>query len=384
MSLGISRLSENITQSEIRNMSIECDRLKGINMSQGVCDLDLHSSLRQGVIEGMDSGENHYTRYDGIHMLRKAIAEKLASYNQIHYDPENEIIVSAGATGAFYSTCLALLNPGDEVILFEPYYGYHESTILAAGGTPKFVSMKLPDWSFDLKDLEDQITKKTKAILICSPGNPSGKVFSLDEINLIGNFAIKHDLFIFTDEIYEYFIYDDKKHISPASLDFIKDRTITISGFSKTFSITGWRIGYVACHKKWAQMIGYINDLIYVCASSPLQYGVAKGLSKLPPDYYKNLANDYYFKRQKICQTLNKIGIKPIVPQGAYYILADVSILPGKNSKDKAMFLLQASGVATVPGSAFYKTRLGDNLVRFCFAKSDTILEEACQKLLKL
>jgi aminotransferase len=195
---------------------------------------------------------------------------------------------------------------------------------------------------------------------------------------------MQHDIFVFTDEIYEYFVFDGRHHISPGAIERIADRTITISGYSKTFSITGWRIGYAVCHEKWQKMIGYINDLVYVCAPTPLQMGVARGITELLPEYYQGLCNEYYRKREKICGTLKKIGITPHVPQGAYYVLADVSRLPGRNSKAKAMFMLQTVGVAAVPGSAFHTGGRGENLVRFCFAKSAAVLDEACEHLMKL
>ena len=384
MTLKVSNLSLGISHSEIRNMSIECDRVGGINMSQGICDLELPLPVKLGAKEAMDEGVNHYTRFDGLQVLREAISKKMAAYNKIIADPEKNVVVSCGATGAFYSACLALLDRGDEVILFEPSYGYHVSTLLAAGAVPVPVTLRPPDWTFDIKELERAVSPRTKGIMICTPGNPSGKVFTRDELNQLAEFAVRHDLFVFTDEIYEYFVYDNREHISPGSLDVIADRTITISGYSKTFSITGWRIGYAVCHEKWAKMIGYVSDLIYVCGPAPLQMGVARGINELPHEYYQALCHEYYLKRQKVCATLTKVGLTPYVPHGAYYVLADVSRLPGSSSKDKSMFMLNEVGVATVPGSAFYAGAHGDNLVRFCFAKSIEILDEACSRLLKL
>ncbi len=384
MNLTFSKLSQSISQSEIRNMSIECDRIGGINMSQGICDLDLPLPVKQGAIKAIEQGENHYTRYDGLEALRQAIAHKMLSYNGIRTDPQRNIVVSSGATGAFYSACLALLNPGDEVILFEPYYGYHISTLLAVGVVPTYVTLSPPDWTFDMSELEQVITPKTRGIMICTPANPSGKVFTKDELDKLAEFALRYDLFVFTDEIYEYFLYDGRKHVSPVSLDSIAERTITISGYSKTFSITGWRVGYAVCHEQWAQMIGYVSDLIYVCSPAPLQMGVACGINELSVDYYKYLTDEYHQKRKILCETLSKIGMTPYVPHGAYYVLADVSSLPGKTSKEKAMFILNKVGVATVPGEAFYASSKGGNLVRFCFAKSNVILKQACERLLKL
>jgi len=373
-----------LIQSEIRNMSIECDRVGGINLSQGISNLPLSSYIKHGSLDAIEKGINYYTRYDGVQELREAIAVKANVYNNIQCDPNKNIIVSAGATGAFYCACLALLNPGDEVIMFEPYYGYHINTLHAAEAVPVYVKMSPPDWSFQIEDLESIITSRTKAIMINTPANPSGKVFSLEELNLLGDFCDKHDLLVFTDEIYEYFLYDNKKHISPASLEKFKKRTITISGYSKTFSITGWRIGYCIVPEVLHNPIGYVNDLVYVCAPSPLQFGVAKGISELQQDFYLSIKERFLNKRDMLCSALKEAGIVPYTPNGAYYVLADVSRIPGSSSKEKAMFILNECKVASVPGMAFYHDKGGDNLVRFCFAKEEDELKIACEKLLKL
>ena len=217
--------------------------------------------------------------------------------------------------------------------------------------------------------------------MLNTPANPSGKVFTRAEIDWIADFAQRHDLFILTDEIYEYFVYDGRRHISPASLPSLADRTITISGFSKTYSITGWRIGYSACRSRWAQMIGYINDLVYVCAPAPLQLGVAAGLRELTPSFYRALTAEYERKRNQICGVLERAGFPPSIPQGAYYVLADISRLPGSTSKEKAMYLLAQSGVASVPGDSFFHGDQGRSLTRFCFAKQEADLDEACNRL---
>jgi aminotransferase len=329
----------------------------------------------------MDEGINTYTRYDGLTELRQAIAYKQKLFTGMEVDPEREIIVSAGSTGAFYCACLALLDPGDEVILFEPYYGYHVSTLVATQAVPVYVRMAPPDWTFSEQGLEKVMSPKTRGIMINTPANPSGKVFTFGELEHLAAFAAKHDLFVFTDEIYEHFVYDGNKHIPPATLPGMRERTITISGLSKTFCITGWRIGYCICDANWAQTIGYFNDLVYVCAPAPLQMGVAKGLMRLRPDYYEKLAQEYVIKRDRVCDSLAHAGLEPYRPQGAYYILADISRIRGKGSKEKGMNLLRASGVACVPGEAFYHDAAGENLARFCFAKEDAVLDEACRRL---
>jgi aminotransferase len=384
VTLSLSKKSLQIEQAEIRAMSIECERLGGINLAQGVCDTLVPLSVREQAHRGIENGINSYTRFDGLSQLREAIARKILLHNGIKANPETDIVVSAGSTGAFYCACLALLDPGDEVVLFEPYYGYHLNTLLAAEVVPRYVTLQAPDWAFSTTELERATSARTKAIVLNTPGNPSGKVFSRGELETLAEFALRHDLFIFTDEIYEHFLYDGRSHRSPGALPEIADRTITISGFSKTLSITGWRIGYSVSQTRWARSIGYLNDLIYVCAPSPLQYGVAMALSQLDDSFYVQLASEYERKRDRICGALTQAGLHPYIPQGAYYVLADVSSLPGKTSKEKAMFMLKVAGVACVPGDAFYHNGGGKNLVRFCFAKREEELAEACRRFERL
>jgi aminotransferase len=356
MPLSISRRGTGISQAEIRTMTIECEKVHGINLAQGVCDIGVPEPVADGARDAIYGGINSYTRYDGLAGLRQAIALKMKNFNGIVADPETEVTVSAGSTGALYCAAMALLDEGDEVILFEPYYGYHVNTFLAVGVKPVYVKMRCPGWTFTPEDLEKAVTPRTKGIMVCTPSNPCGKVFSENEIRWIADFAVKHDIFVFTDEIYEYFTYDGRKHISPGSLSEIAGRTITISGYSKTFSITGWRIGYSVAKKQWADMTGYINDLIYVCAPAPLQSGVAAGIRELDASYYRQLCAEFEAKRNMLCDALARAGFTPDVPQGSYYILANVSRLPGQTSKERAMHLLRKTGVAGVPGEAFTMT----------------------------
>jgi aminotransferase len=384
MSLKLSKRRQWVQQSEIRNMSLECDRIGGINLSQGVCDLEVPSQVLLGAKDAMDRGINSYTRYDGRQELREAIAAKQKLFTGLDADPEGEIVVSAGSTGVLYCACLALLDPGDEVIVFEPYYGYHVKTLVATQAVPVYVKTAPPDWTFSEGDLKRVVTRKTRAVMINTPSNPSGKVYRRDELEMISEFATENNLFVFTDEIYEHFVYDGREHIAPATLPGMKARTITISGVSKTFSITGWRIGYCICDARWTQTIGYFNDLVYVCAPAPLQIGAARGLMELQPEYYGRLSREYQAKRDKICSALSSAGLPPYVPQGAYYVLADISKIEGRNSKERAMNLLHQTKVACVPGEAFYHDDCGETLARFCFAKKDAMLEEACRRIEKL
>ncbi len=378
--LSPSQRAKHIVQSEIRVMSIECERVKGINLAQGICNTPVPAVVREGARQAMERGVNSYTRAEGLAELRQAVANKMLKFNGLECDAETEVIIHSGSTGAFYAACLALLNPGDEVILFEPYYGYHLNTLLAVDAKPVFISLQSPDWNFRPEELEAAITPRTRAIMINSPANPSGKVFTRQELEWLADFAKRQDLFVFTDEIYEYFVYEGR-HISPATLPGMRERTITISGYSKTFSITGWRIGYIICDRKWAQSIAYFHDLIYVCAPAPLQIGVAEGILKLPESFYSAIAEEYRRKRDLLCNTLREVELTPSIPAGAYYVLADASILSGATSKEKSMTLLRETGVATVAGSAFYQTGGAEHLIRFCFAKSDEELQEACRRL---
>jgi aminotransferase len=349
-------------------MTTACTRVKGINLAQGSCDTGVSEPVIRRAKQAMDFGINIYTRFDGLVELRVALTHKLAACNSMTVNPETEIAVSAGATGAFQCACMALLNPGDEVIIFEPYYGYHLSTILAVEAVPRVVSLRGPDWNFSLDDLEHAITERTKAIVVNTPGNPSGKVFTSQELEQIAELAHRHDLFVITDEIYEYFVYDQRKHVSLESFPDMAERTITISGYSKTFSITGWRIGHAVASPQWSELIGAMNDLVYVCAPAPLQYGVTGGIRELGHNFYQDVQQSFQAKRDRFCQVLDRLGLTPMIPQGAYYVLADVSRLPGDTGKERAMYVLEKTGVAGVPGEAFFSSRPGAAIypIQFC------------------
>jgi len=379
--LRLSEISPRIMQSEIRSMTVECDRIGGVNLAQGVCDTEVPSSVVENAIKAIHDGHNIYTRLDGITPLRQAIARKLAHYNGITVDPDSEVLVTSGATGALYATCLALFDPGDDVVLFEPFYGYHVNTLLSLRIQPKAVAMAMHTWEIDFDALRAAITPRTRAIIVNSPSNPCGKVFTRAELEQIAALAEEHDLFILTDEIYEYFLFDGTEHVSPGSLPGMKERTITISGLSKTFSITGWRIGYLAGDKRWLGSIGYFHDLTYVCAPSPFQYGSSAGLVELTDTFYAEMATEYQVKRDLLCGALQDAGFTPSIPRGAYYVLADVRSVPGATAKEKARNLLKETGVAAVAGTAFFTGGRGEDILRFCFAKRDEDLKRACDAL---
>ncbi|HEX6177797.1 MAG TPA: pyridoxal phosphate-dependent aminotransferase [Thermoanaerobaculia bacterium] len=375
----ISSRLRGLVQSDIRRMSRECERVSGINLGQGICDLPTIPELIEGATDAINSSKATYSKFEGIDALRERIARKLERFNGYKADPAAEIIVTVGSTGGFAAAAMATLNPGDEVILFEPYYGYHLNTLKVLGIEPKFVPLTLPDWSIDFDALRKAFTSRTKGIVVCTPSNPCGKVFTRDELERIGALCREFGAWAFTDEIYEYIVYDGRRHLSMASIESCRDVTITISGFSKTFSITGWRIGYVTAGAKVAAPIGLVNDLLYVCAPTPLQWGVARAL-EIGDEYYRSLAADYEKKRDMLAEALEEGGFKPYVPQGAYYMLAEV---PSEfaSGREAADFLIENARVAAVPGPSFYASSRGDRLLRFCFAKDFGALEEACRRL---
>jgi len=369
-----------LVQSDIRAMTQRCVELKGVNLGQGVCDTPPPSSVITGVQSAIERGANIYTRYDGVGRLRRALAGKFQRHNGLSPDPESEIVVTIGSTGAFAATLMALCNPGDRILLLEPYYGYHLNTARVAQLQAELVPLRGRELTLDAEALEAQ-AKGARALVLNTPGNPSGRVFTRKELETIADICRRHNLLCITDEIYEYFLYDGRKHISIATLPGMWERTVTITGYSKTFSITGWRIGVVAAHHELAAPIGLVNDLYYVCAPSPLQHAVADGIEQLGDDVYRHLAVEYQAKRDRFCQVLDEVGLTPTVPEGAYYVLADISRLGCDNAKDAAMKLLEEAGVASIPGSAFFADPKGEQLTRFCFAKDDETLDRGCQQL---
>jgi len=382
--MQISERLRGLVQSDIRRMSRECERVGGINLGQGICDLPTIPELVEGACDAIASSKATYSKFEGIDLLRERIAKKIEHFNGFRVDPASEIVVTVGSTGGFAAAAMATLNAGDEVILFEPYYGYHLNTLKVLGIETKFVPLQPalsgvegPDWSIDFDALRAAFGPKTRGIVVCTPCNPCGKVFTRDELEKIAALCREFGAWCFTDEIYEYIVFDGRRHLSMASVD--RDVTITISGFSKTFSVTGWRIGYVAADKRIAASIGLVNDLFYVCAPTPLQWGIARAL-EIGEDYYRNLASDYQKKRDMLAEALEESGFRAFVPAGAYYMLAEIP--DGfADSREAAMALIEEAGVASVPGPSFYASDRGDRLLRFCFAKDFAALEEACRRL---
>ncbi|WP_231511308.1 pyridoxal phosphate-dependent aminotransferase [Chondromyces apiculatus] len=361
-------------------MSRACEAVSGINLGQGICDLPTPPPVAQAACDAIRDNKVVYTAPEGIAPLRTAIAAKIRRWYGLEYDPAGEIVVTSGATGAFAATCLALFDPGDEILLFEPYYGYHLNTVLSLGLTPVLIPTRPPTWAFNPAAIERAITPRTRAIVVCTPSNPSGKVWTEAELDTLAAICAKHDLIAITDEIYEHIVFDNHQHVPLASRGDARTRTVTISGFSKTFAITGWRLGYLSAPRELAQRITIIHDLLYVCAPTPLQYALVAGMA-MQGDYYTELAASYARKRSILCDALHDAGLTPYVPQGAYYVLADVRRLGAANAKAAAMLLLERTGVASVPGTSFYADPVGDTLVRFCFAKEEDVLQEAARRL---
>jgi aminotransferase len=381
--MKLSDRSTTIAQSEIRSMTRACNAVGGINMAQGVCDLEVPRVVIEGAKRAMDEGINIYTPTEGLPVLRQAIASKMKRFYDVDISSD-QVLVSDGATGAFYTACMALLNAGDEVILFEPYYGYHRSTLSSMGAVPIFVRLESPHWELDMKALEAVVTSKTRAMVICNPANPSGKIFTKEELEQIGAFAQKYDLIVFADEMYEHFLYDGVKHITALSIESLRDRCVVLSGFSKVFSITGWRLGYAIAPVEVIEAMAQFNDLIYVCAAAPLQMGAAHGLEKLGAEYYRELSSVHQMKRDLFCEALRDAGLNPSVPSGAYYVMTDISGIAGADDFEKVMAILEKTGVAAVPGRAFYHDDGGKNMARFCYSKPLEVLEDAAQRIRRL
>ena len=371
----------DLVQSDIRRMSRECERVNGINLGQGICDQPVPPTVKAAAIAAIEADHSAYTRLDGIDALRHRIARKMQDTNGVSCDPDGGIVVTIGSTGGFVAACLALLEPGDEVVIFAPFYGYHVNILTLCGARPRFVNLRPPDWSFDPEELRAACGPKTRLVVVNTPSNPTGKVFRQDELALIGELCARHDALALTDEIYEYILYDDHRHVSLATLPGMAERTITLSGFSKTYNMTGWRLGYAVGPVPLMEKVGVLSDLLAICAPTPLQHALVAAFD-LPPSYYTALKRDYARKRELSLAACRDAGFAPIPPQGAYYFLMDVSRLGARDDREAAGLILERAGVATVPGSSFFpRPEDGRHLVRLCFAKQDADLEVACARL---
>ena len=382
----LAERTNELKQSNIRAITLLLQGRDGINLGQGICDMPTPDPIKRGAHAAIDSDQSIYSHYGGIIELRKALMTKSLQYNKIPVSAPDEIMVTVGSTGAFVAAMITLLNPGDEVIVFEPYYGYHANLLSVMGAKQKFVSTVGPDWGIDFDYVESLITPRTKAILVNTPGNPSGKVWSREELTRVAGLLEKHDLFAITDEIYEYMLYDGREHISLASIPGAFDRTITLSGFSKTYNMTGWRLGYAVGPEAIISKMGLLSDLIYICAPTPLQHGVAEAFY-MNDSFFTEMGEAYARKRELMCTTLEEIGFLVPWPQGSYYVLADFSPLRSRfdgfeDDMAASTTLVERAGIGTVAGRSFFdKDEDGSSCLRFCFAKEYPVLEEACRRL---
>jgi aminotransferase len=378
-----SKRIQGLVQSDIRAMTIECIKHKGINLGQGLCETETPEIVIQAARESlMMKNRNTYSSPEGVSELRTRISEKLKQENAIHADPQSEIIVTHGATGGYAATLMALLDPGDGILFFQPYYGYHVNAAILAQLEPQYVEFTGLEATVTQDVLQRSVRPNTKAIVVCTPNNPSGKMWSEAEIAVLAEFAQANDLLVITDEMYEYFRYAGRPHLSPAADLRIWERSVNLMGLSKTFSITGWRLGYLSAPKALAEKIRIANDLFYVCAPVPLQHAVAAGFT-LTEEHFTKMQSEFQSKRDRLCHALTSAGFKVTPPAGAYYILADTSAFGTTNSKDFAMNLLAQVGVAGIPGRAFFKDSIGEQYIRFNFALQDDVLSEACTRLQK-
>jgi len=370
----------------IREMTRQAMLHGAVNLAQGFPDFPAPAEVKQAAQEAVAADVNQYAITWGAKSLRNAIARQMKIWQGIEVDPEKEITVCCGSTEAMISTLLAVCNTGDEVVIFEPFYENYGPDSVLSGAKPKFVKLRPPqqddgEWTFDEKELRRAFAKHTKAIIVNTPNNPTGKVFTRPELELIRDLCLEFDVLAITDEIYEHILYDDTRHISMASLKGMRDRTVTINGMSKTYSVTGWRVGWAVAPEKITNAIRKVHDFLTVGAPAPLQEAGAAALS-LPPAYYTKLAEGYRIRRDHLMPALTAAGFKCFRPRGAYYVMTDISAFGFRDDISFAKHLVQEIGVATVPGSSFYRDpRDGARQVRFAFCKKPETLDEAARRL---
>lgn len=380
----VSSRSETFTESVIREMTRRSRLAGGVNLAQGFPDFNPPEELVEAAIKAIQDGFNQYSITWGSPTLRAAICEKAHWYNGIAADPDKNITVTCGATEAMMSALLAIINPGDEVVVFEPFYENYGPDAIISGAKPVYVPLIEPDFHFDPDQLRAAFSDRTKAIIINTPHNPTGKVFTIEELELISELCDKHDVLVVTDEIYEHITYDGAEHVSPASIPGLEERTITINSLSKTYSVTGWRVGWAIAPERISNAIRKVHDFLTVGAPAPLQEAGVAALN-MPRNYYVNLSKFYNHKRDMLLRPLVDVGLEPFNPKGAYYVLTDISEFEKENDFNFAHRLIEEIGVATVPGSSFYSNRnLGTSKVRFAFCKSEDTLCDAVSRIERL
>lgn len=374
------------TESVIREMTRLNDLAGGVNLAQGFPDFAAPAELLDAAARALHAGYNQYAITWGSPRLRAAIAEKAAWYNGLDVHPDQHITVTCGATEAMMATLLAIINPGDEVIVFEPFYENYGPDSALSGAIPKYVMLHLddPEFAFDPGDLQRAFSSNTKAIIINTPHNPTGKVFSRSELELIADLCRHHDVVAVTDEVYEHLLYDGRQHLSVAALPGMAERTVTINSVSKTYSVTGWRVGWAICaNAEITSAIRKAHDFLTVGAAAPLQEAAVTAL-RFPRRYYTELAAMYAGKRDRVLRLVTKAGFAPIVPHGAYYIMASIAAF-GRDDVALAHYLVNDVGIATVPGSSFFRDGArGRGYIRFAYPKRDETLDEVERRLARL
>jgi aminotransferase len=383
----VSAKAARFTESVIREMTRLAMEYGAVNLAQGFPDFPAPEQIKRAAQEAIARDVNQYAITWGARPLRRAIAEKFRRTQGVEIDPEREVTVCCGSTEAMISAMLAVVDPGDEVVIFEPFYENYGPDAILSGAVPRFVPLRPPDWGFDPEELRRAFGPRTRAIILNTPNNPTGKVFTRAELEIIRELCVEHDALAITDEIYEHILYDGARHISIATLEGMRDRTITINGMSKTYSVTGWRVGWAIAAPEITAAIRKVHDFLTVGAAAPLQEAGAVALA-LPEGYYEQLAARYQQRRDRTLALLDRAGLAPSKPAGAYYIMCDLSAyLPrcGADDVEFSRYLVREIGVAAVPGSSFYSDPArGSRQIRFCFCKTDATLAEAGRRLLKL
>ncbi|MBI5837159.1 MAG: aminotransferase class I/II-fold pyridoxal phosphate-dependent enzyme [Candidatus Eisenbacteria bacterium] len=378
-----SRRAAGFTESVIREMTRLARDHKAVNLAQGFPDFGAPENIKRFAQDAVGRGINQYAITWGSTRLRRAIAAKAKTFNGIEADPETEITVGCGSTECMVASLMAVLDPGDEVIVFEPFYENYGPGAILSGATPRFVPLHEPDWRVDFDELAAAFTPRTRALVLNTPNNPAGKVFTRDELGRIAALAVAHDVVVITDEIYEHLVYDGREHVSIATLPGMGERTVTIGGPSKTFSVTGWRIGYCIAPPEITAAIRKVHDFLTVCAPAPLQDAAAAALEE-GEEYYPRLLAEYAARRDNLFATLRSAGIPCRLPEGAYYIWCDISGFGFPDDVAFTRFLVSEVGVAVVPGSSFYRPPGGSQRVRFCFCKTESTLAAAAERLARL
>ncbi|MFB6248100.1 MAG: pyridoxal phosphate-dependent aminotransferase [Salinibacter sp.] len=386
-SFSFAGRAQSLEQSDIRSVTRRVEAVDGINLGQGVCDLPTPQPIKDRARQAIAEDRSIYSHHAGIAPLRRAILEKVQTENDLPATVPDEVVVGVGSTGCFVSAAFTLLEEGDEVVIFEPFYGYHRNILELTGATIRTVPLGGPDAQFDRSAVEAVLTPSTKAIVVNTPANPSGKVWTRAELGALLDLMKAHDVVAVTDEIYEYMLYDGAEHVSLASLPDAYERTITLSGFSKAYNVTGWRLGYGVAPAPIAERMGLMNDLLYICAPRPLQHAALAAFEELDDSYVAQLQADYAERRRMLCETLEDIGFDVPWPDGAYYALADFGPLADRRTgfaDDAAACetLVTEAGIGSVTGRSFYEDPVdGRTQLRFCFAKERPVLEQACTQL---